>query len=238
LVKRTILCVLLVMSSWAFAQGPARPVPNTVTVGADGEFESAPDTAVLTFNLSAQEPTSQAAFQHASRAAEQMRQALRSAGIDPKTAEISSYSLEPLIDYRNPKQRVIGYRAGTTVTLKMKDFSKVGPVTEALSPIQETSGESVSYTLENMDEAKKQAVAKAYQRARAYAESLAKAAGREIGTLSSATVDIQEPGIRPLMMSARASVAGSINGNLAPTEGFQEQKIRITAHVNAEFAMQ
>ncbi len=230
------VCVLLVISTCLFAQNAARPSPNTVTVGADGEFESAPDTAVLTFNLSAQEQTSQAAFQHASRAAEQMRSALRGAGIDPKTAEISSYSLEPVIDYRNPKQRVVGYRVGTSVTLKLKDFSKVGPVTEALSPIQETSGESVSYTLENMDDAKKQAVTKAYQRARAYADSLAKAAGREAGALSSATVDIQEPGIRPLVM-ARVAMQTTSNGSLAPTEGFQEQRVRITAHVNAEFGL-
>jgi uncharacterized protein YggE len=168
-----------------------------------------------------------------------MRQALRSAGIDPQTAELSSYNLEPVIDYRNPKQKVVGYRVQTSVTVKIKDFTKVGPAVQALSPIQETSGESLSYTLDNMDAAKKQAIARAYQRAHDYAEELAKSAGRSLGALSSASVDIQQPSpIRPMVM--RAAVA-EVNGAAAPpppTEGFQEEKIRVTAHVNAQFTLQ
>ena len=72
------ILVLLLVSFAAFAQEPRGPgfLPNSVSVGADGEFESAPDTSVITCSLSAQENTSQAAFDSASRLAEQMRQAL------------------------------------------------------------------------------------------------------------------------------------------------------------------
>ena len=37
------------------------PTPNTVWVGADGKYEAEPDTAVVQFNISAQEDTLQAA---------------------------------------------------------------------------------------------------------------------------------------------------------------------------------
>ena len=242
--KARIAIIAILFATVAFTQenpqeklGSAQS-PNTVAVAAEGDFESAPDTAVIVFNLSAQETTPQAAFDHASRAAEQMRQALRSAGVDPQTAELSSYNLEPVIDYRSSKQKVVGYRVQTSVTLKIKDFKKVGAVVQALSPIPETSGQSLSYTLENMDAAKKQAIARAYQRAHDYAEELAKAAGRNLGQLSSATVDIQQPvPVRPMVM--RAAVA-EVNGapTPAPTEGFQEEKIRVTAHVNAQFTLQ
>src|ERR1700686_2176904 len=56
---------------------------NTVYVGADGKFESAPDTAQIQFNVFAQEDTSQAAFEHASKNVEQVRQVLRANGIEP-----------------------------------------------------------------------------------------------------------------------------------------------------------
>jgi hypothetical protein len=36
--------------------------PNTVYVGADGHFEADPDTAVMQFNISAQEGTARAAY--------------------------------------------------------------------------------------------------------------------------------------------------------------------------------
>ena len=47
--------------------------PNTVFVGADGRFEANPDTALVQFNISAQEETSRAAYDRASKAAEQAR---------------------------------------------------------------------------------------------------------------------------------------------------------------------
>ena len=53
---------------------------NTIFVGADGKFEANPDTALMQFNISAQEATSRAAYDRASKAAEQVRQILRSNG--------------------------------------------------------------------------------------------------------------------------------------------------------------
>ncbi|MGC2648545.1 MAG: SIMPL domain-containing protein, partial [Candidatus Sulfotelmatobacter sp.] len=72
--------------------------PNSVYVGADGKFESAPDTAVIQFNISVQEETSQAAYQHASKDAEQVREVLRANGIEPKSATIGFFSVQPMYD--------------------------------------------------------------------------------------------------------------------------------------------
>ena len=40
-------------------------LPNTVYVGADGKFEANPDTAIIEFSISAQEETSDAAYDRA-----------------------------------------------------------------------------------------------------------------------------------------------------------------------------
>ena len=53
---------------------PSNPLPNTVWVGADGKFESDPDTALVQFNISAQDKNLQSASQKASQQAEQIRQ--------------------------------------------------------------------------------------------------------------------------------------------------------------------
>src|SRR5882724_3709005 len=60
---------------------------NTVYVGADGKYEAQPDTALLQFNISAQEDSSKSAYERASKNAEQIRQILRANGVDPKSAE-------------------------------------------------------------------------------------------------------------------------------------------------------
>jgi len=231
--------LLFLLASFALGQeSRAGYIPNSVSVGADGEFESAPDTAIINCAISAQEKTSQAAFESASRLAEQLRQALRSAGIDPKAAELSRYSLYPVVDYRNPKQKVLGYRVGTSVTIKLKDFNKIAPVTEALAGLEGVTGQNMTYDLEELDSAKQKAIDKAYARAHAYAETLSKSSGKQVGGLISAAVDTQQA--IPVMPYARAQmVAMEANAKApAPTEDFQANKIKVTAHVNAVFALQ
>ena len=207
--------------------------PNTVYVGADGKFEAAPDTAVIQFNVSVQEGTSQAAFEHASKDVEQVRQVLRANGIDPKAANIGFFSVQPMYDWKNPKQKVVGYRVTTDVTLKLKDFSKVGPITQQLADANVSETQTLNYTLEKMDDAKNKAVEDAYARARRAADALAHASGRILGDLSYASVDTFEtPRFVPRMARAMAPAMAAAP---APTEEFTPQTVTVTAHVNALF---
>src|SRR5437660_1649337 len=164
------LLPVLLATQILFAQAPnINAAPNTVFTGADGKFESAPDTAVVQFNISAQAEDAKAAYDLASKQAEQVRQIMRNNAIDPKTAQLSSYSIEPMYDWKTAKRRLIGYRVSTSVTLKLKDFAKIGPITQQLADAAVSESQSVSYTLDNMDEAKTKAVEDAYRRARASA---------------------------------------------------------------------
>ncbi len=229
--------VMLLLAGAAAAQEhPAVTAqPNTIYVGADGKYESAPDTALVQFNISAQEETARAAYDRGSRAAEQIRQILRANGIEPKAAEISFFSLDPVYDYRSPKRKLIGYRVNSAVSLKLKDFSKIAPIVSQLSDLDVTANQSISYTLENMDSAKLKATEDAYQHARAEAATVARAAQRTLGELSYASVDTFEQVrvVAPMMRQAM----GAAMGAPPPTEQFTPQNITVTAHVNALFTM-
>jgi uncharacterized protein len=208
--------------------------PNTVYVGADGKFESAPDTAVLRFNISVQEESAQLAYQHASKDVEEVREVLRTNGLEPKAANIGFFSVQPAYEYKNGRQKPIGYRVSTDVTLKLKDFSKVGPIVGQLADANVSETQTLQYTLENMDEAKNKAVEDAYRRARNSAEALARTSGRTLGELSYASIDtFENQRIVPHMM--RAMAAAAPNAAPAPTEEFTPQEVTVTAHVNAVF---
>ena len=233
---RLFFALLLLCPSAVVAQDhPAISAqPNTVYVGADGKFESAPDTAQIQFNVSVQDETSQAAFQRASKNVEQVRQVLRTNGIEPKAATIGFLSVQPVYEWK-PKQRVIGYRVTTDVTLKLKEFSKVGPITQQLAEANVSETQTLSYTLENIDDAKNKAVEDAYRRARNSADTLARASGRILGELSYASVDTFE---NPRVVMPRMARAMSAMANVAPpapTEEFTPQTVTVTAHVNALF---
>jgi hypothetical protein len=234
-----VLLSFCILATTSFAQDhPAlTALPNSVYVGADGKFESAPDTAVLQFNVSVQDDTAQAAYQHASKEVEDVRQVLRANGIEPKAASIGFLSVHPVYDYRNAKQKLIGYRVTTDVNLKLKDFSKVGPITQQLADANVSESQTVTYTLENIDEAKNKAVEDAYRRARNSADAIAHASGRTLGELSYASVDTFENQRVPIPRMARA-MAAAANAAPAPTEEFTPQNVTVTAHVNALFNLQ
>ncbi len=231
-----LLSVAFLFASPIFSQEhpSVNAQPNTVYVGADGKYEAAPDTAQLQFSISVQEDTSQKAYQGASKNVEQVRQVLKANGIEPKIASFGFLSVQPVYDWR-PKQHVVGYRVTSDVSLKLKDFSKVGPITQQLAEANVSETQTLSYTLENMDEAKNHAVEDAYRRARNSAETIARASGRSLGDLSYASVDTFE-NVRPVMprfarpMSAMAAAAPA-----PPTEDFTPQTVSVTAHVNALF---
>jgi uncharacterized protein YggE len=235
--KTTVVtaCVVLLLTTLSIAQTPTvNALPNTIYVGADGKFETAPDTALIQFNIAAQADNAKDAYDQASKQAEATREVLRANGIDPKAAEVGFFSVNPQYDWKNPKHKVIGYQVTTSVNLKLKDFSKIGPVTAQLADVSIADSQSLTYTLDSTEEAKSKAVADAYRHARASAQALANASGRTLGELVYASVDTFE-NIRVRAPMARKAM--SAMATPAPTEEFSPQNVTVTAHVNAMFAL-
>src|SRR5271169_6601840 len=209
--------------------------PNTVWVGADGKYEAEPDTAVVQFNISTQEENLQTANARATKAAEQVRQLLRSNGLDPKQAQVEMFSVQPVYDYKNPKRKLVGYRVDTSISIKVKDFAKIGPITQGLADMDVSGNQSLSYILDDMDAAKIKAVEDALHRAHEEANAVSRTGGRTLGELSYASVDTYEqPRARPMLAAAPMAMKAA-DATPAPTEEFGTQKVTVTAHVNAMY---
>ena len=237
--RTLLLCSVFIIALMATAQNPPtiNAQANTVYVAADGKFESVPDTAVVQFTISAQEELAKDAYARASQEADQLRQILRSSGVDPKMAEIGFFSIQPVYDYRTPKRKIVGYRVTTSVSLKLKDLSKVGPIIGAIGEQEWAENVSLNYMLDDIDAAKLRAVDDAFQRARAEAAAVARAGGRTLGDLSYASVDTYEQ-VRVVaapMAASRAMTAQPLGA--PPTSEFSPHKITVTARVSTMFAL-
>jgi uncharacterized protein YggE len=238
---KLLLRSLLVVFALACLGGAQNSTPaaiqlNTIYAGADGKYEAAPDTAVLTLNIGAQQDTAKAAEAKAAAAADRVRQVLRSNGIDPKLAQFSMYQLQPVYDWKDPKHKVLAYRATSTLSLKLKDLNKAGELLEPLSSIDDTQNQSISYTLEDIEQAKAKASEDALKKARTQATAVAIAGGRNLGELLYASVDVNQPNIVPVFAPQRMAMAAP-SAAPPPTAEFTPQTVTINAHVNALFAL-
>jgi uncharacterized protein len=237
---KTLCCSLLFVLALAgisFAQTPSATAIqlNTIYAGADGKFEAAPDTALVRMDIAAQQDSSRAAYDHAAAAAKRVREVLTANGIDPKTAQVGLYQVQPVYDWKNPKHKVIAYRVTTDITLKLRDFTKIGPITEQLADIEDTQNQSVNYTLEDIEQAKAKASEDALKKARNQAGAVATAGGRTLGDLLYASVDVNQASPVPVVMMQRAMAASAATP--PPTAEFTPQMVTINAHVNALFAL-
>lgn len=227
------IAALLLLSAAVLAQ--QTPVTaNTLWAGGNGKFESAPDTALVQFSVSVQQAELKAAYAQAQDSTENIRKTLRENGLDPKDAEIGSFSMTPVYKW-NPKRTLVGFQVNSHVTIKVHDFSKLGPIIDSFSQLDTTDSLSISYTLEHMEPAKAKAVEDAYGAAHSNAEALARAGGRTLGAISYASVDANEfiPQPRPMMMKAHA--VGEMAAS--PVQDFAPAKISATAHVNVLFEL-
>jgi uncharacterized protein YggE len=233
--------IVLALAGISLAQVSSTPAAiqlNTVYAGADGKFEAAPDTVVIRMEIASQQDTSRAAYDHVALAVDHVRQVLKTNGIDLKAAQFGTYQMQPMYDWKNPKHKVVGYRVTSDVTLKLRDFTKIGALTEQLANVEDTQNQSVNYTLEDIEQAKAKASEDALKKARNQAGAVATAGGRTLGELLYASVDVNQTNIVP-MMYAQAGMARSAApmATPPPMADFTPQTVTINAHVNALFAL-
>lgn len=239
---KTLAClfVFLALTALGSAQVSATPAAvqlNSIYAGADGKYEAAPDTAVIRMDIASQQDTSRAAYDRAALAVDHVRQVLKSNGIDVKSAQFGLYQMQPMYDWKNPKHKVIGYRVVSDVTLKLRDFAKVGVLTEQLADIEDTQNQSVNYILEDIEQAKAKASEDALKKARNQAASVATAGGRTLGELLYASVDVNQATIVPVFAQAAMARSAAPMATPPPMADFTPQTVTINAHVNALFAL-
>ena len=139
-------------------------VADTLIVQAEGSYETDPDVAVLEFGIATQEKELKQAYAKASQSMRTITDVAERNGVAKDAIHTGVLTVAPLYEnYRNRKARA--YRVEGEITLKVRDFSKVGPVID--DSIQDGIADfrSLTYSLTDVEAAKKNAVADAMKRA-------------------------------------------------------------------------
>ncbi|HEX4965306.1 MAG TPA: SIMPL domain-containing protein [Thermoanaerobaculia bacterium] len=199
--RLTVAAVLALLALPLTAQPPRPPAAgggpmdavSILTVSGSGQARVAPDLATVRLGVVAQAPTARAAQDQVSRTAGAVLDAIRKVGIAAEDLQTSGLSLSPLYSQSNrpggesQAPRITGYQANNTVTVRVTDLAKAGPVIDAGLGAGANTLDGVDFGLRNDEAARAQALADAARAARAKAETLAKALGVRLGEILEVT---------------------------------------------------
>jgi uncharacterized protein len=200
----TALC--LAAAAPLAAQDRGAEAPRRITVTGVAEAEAVPDLATVTAGVETRADTAVAALAANSEAMTTVFAALEAAGIERREIQTSQLSIGPVYgpfnDGSPEQQKVIGYEATNTVTVRVRKIDELGSVIDALADAGSNRlfgiGFEIAEPKPHLDAARERAVADA----RGKAELFARAAGVTLGPVLSISEAMQGPG--PIMMRAEA----------------------------------
>lgn len=204
----------------------AQPALN---LSAYGEVKIAPDMATITFGVTTEAPTAQAAMADNATRMQQVFAALRRAGIAERDIQTSGLNLSAQYDYQqNEPPRLRGYQASNRVTVTINDLTKVGTTADAVVSAGVNQIDGISFGLKDSkaaeDQARILAVRAVQDKARLYAEAL----GVELGPIRS----LNEGGgytPQPPVMFTGARMAMADSASTPVAAGEMTVRIDITA---------
>lgn len=191
----------------AAADAP-RPLDRTIIVTGVGEVSHAPDMAYLTLGVEAEGVTASEALRKNSAQMDATLKTLREAGVDKKDIQTSNLNVGAKYDYSqdNRPPRIIGYQATNTVSIKLRNLDKAGAVIDKAVSVGANRLDSISFGFADpkpiINEARKEAVADARERAEIYAD----AAGVKLGPVIQIS-DSFSAGPGPIPVIARMDMA-------------------------------
>lgn len=166
--------------------GAILPEGALLEVQAEGKVRREPDQAQLNAGVVAQAATAAAAMQAQATRMQGVLAALDRAGIARGDVQTTRVSLQPQYRYAdNQPPAITGYQATSTVSVRFRDIARSGAALDALvaAGANQIEGPTLGFADPEavLDEARRDAVA----RARARAELYAKAAGLRVARIVS-----------------------------------------------------
>jgi uncharacterized protein YggE len=207
---------------------------RTITVSGTGSVYAVPDIAKFSTGVVTEADTSTDAMQKNARLMDAVVNAIKSSGIPEKDIRTSRVTLEPVYNYYSQPQgatekpKIVGYRATNTVTVTIRDLSKVGTAIDAANNAGANQVTGVSFELSDELAASVygQALKKAVSDGSDKAKTIADAAGTGTLTLKS----ISESGQyypQPVYMDMAPRAAGEASATTTPVSP-GEQKVQAT----------
>jgi len=179
---------------------------RSFTVSGEGKITAIPDVAQFTFSIITEGGKDIAKLQKENtEKGNKIIGFIKSQGVEDKDIKTQNYNLEPRYQYFNcyqpmdgkskscPPPEIVGYTIRQTVSIKVRDFAKIGDILAGVVENGANFVSQLSFEIDDIDKIKNQAREEAIKKAKEKAENIAKAGNFRLGKLLS----IEEEGFAP-----------------------------------------
>lgn len=249
-----VLFVLFAPLLAAAQQPEVKFIADTLVVQAEGSYESDPDLAIMTFDISSQEKELKEAYTKATQSMRTVVAVAERNGLAKDAIQTGVLTVTPFYE-GDRKRRARAYRVQGHVVLRVQDFSKVGPIMDDSVQDGIADFRSLNYELSNEEAAKQKAVADAMHRAAGRATVALEQTKQKLGPARSVSLEVQNLiGIAQIQglqyyasdsLEERSSGGGLFSLGSArrvapppPPPPVQPGKITITANVQCVFQIE
>ncbi|KKW30411.1 MAG: hypothetical protein UY72_C0013G0021 [Candidatus Uhrbacteria bacterium GW2011_GWD2_52_7] len=169
----------------ANATGFSELAAPTINVSATGKASAVPDIATVDLGVTVTSTTANSAQDQNTEKMNALVDAMKGLGIEEADLQTSSYSVNPQYNYNVSPAVVTGYEASQTLTVTIRDNTKIGTVIETAGNNGATDVGSLYYEFEDDSAVLAEARDEAIADARNQAEVIAEAMGANLGSIVS-----------------------------------------------------
>ena len=158
---------------------------RTINVSAEGKIEVSPDIASLSFSVISEGTSTEDIYTDNTDKMNATVEFIKSEGIEEKDIKTTQYSLSPKYEYDEETRKtfISGYTLTQTVSVKVRDLTKVAEVLGGLPPLGINQIGNVSFTVENQEQYLTEARNQAFKKAKIKALQMASANGTVLGKI-------------------------------------------------------
>jgi uncharacterized protein len=228
-----LFTTLLLATMLPLVSSAQTPAPETerrvIKVEGTGTVKLDPDTADVDLGVMTQHESLQTAQDENSTSTQAIMDALTANGIAAEDIVTSGYWVYPMNEYDDNGNMVgvTGYQVSTTLTVTIRDTSLVGQVLDDAVSAGANQVNSISFYVDNTDEAASQARRQAIENARAKADEMAEAAGVIVVGVYSIE-EVSAPESAPMVYdTAESAPAGRGGGPVPVSPGQASVTVRV-----------
>lgn len=220
---------------WSVAAAQAtRPdsMRAEIVTAATGEAQFVPDRAAVYVGVETRAATAAAAARDNAQRQRAIIDAVVATGVSREQISTENYSVAPNTRYDQATQRssVVGYIVSNVVRVEVRRIDQVATVLDAALAKGANQINSLDFFASNSDSARHAAIAQGVARARADAETLARAGGGSLGAL--VELSTADAGPRPMYrLEVRNAMAAAAPTPIEPGQ----QRVQVTVNARWRF---